>query len=119
VKLLADECCPARIFHALRDGGFDVTYIFETARGSSDTQVASMAIAENRIILTADYDFGEMVVRDRVPLPGVIIIAPWQEPIAERTARVVQALTTPGAEFAGRLTIIARDRVRLRPLTAI
>jgi len=118
VKLLADECCPARIVRALRDVGFDVIYIFETARGSSDEQVASMAIAENRIILSADYDFGEMAVRDRAPLPGVIIIAAWREPIVERIARVIQAMTTPGAEFAGRLTIIERDRVRFRPLAA-
>ena len=118
MNLLADECCPARIVHALRDGGFDVIYIFETARGSSDAQVANIAIAENRIILSADYDFGEMAVRDKVPLLGVIIIAPWREPITERIARVIRTLTTPGAEFAGRLTIIARDRVRFRPLTA-
>jgi uncharacterized protein with PIN domain len=118
VKLLADECCPGRLVQALRDEGFDVVYVFEAARGATDAQVADMAIAESRIVLTADYDFGEMAVREKLAMPGVIIIAPWHEPIIERIARVRQVLTTPGIEFAGRLTIIGRERVRFRPLSA-
>jgi predicted nuclease of predicted toxin-antitoxin system len=116
VKFLADECCPRQISDALRNQGHDVRCVGDTDRRAPDQQVAEMASAENRIILTADYDFGEMAVRDRIPLPGVIIIAPGREAIAERVARVLDVTSEPGAQFDGRLTIIGMTRVRFRPL---
>jgi predicted nuclease of predicted toxin-antitoxin system len=117
VKLLADECCPRQIANALRDHGLDVRLVADTDKRAPDAQVAAMAVAENRIVLTADYDFGEMAVRDRLPLPGVIIIAPGRESIAERVARVLQVIAGSDAQFEGKLTIIGMTRVRFRPLS--
>ena len=116
MKFLADECCPRQISDALRRHGHDVRCVADTDKRAPDLQVAEMASAENRIVLTADYDFGEMAIRDRIPLPGVIIIAPGREAIAERCARVLSVISEPNAQFEGRLTIIGTTRVRFRPL---
>jgi predicted nuclease of predicted toxin-antitoxin system len=115
VKLLADEC-PRQIADALRQHGHDVRDVAATDQRAPDSLVAQIAVAEDRIILTADYDFGEMAVRDRMHLPGVIIIAPGRETVAERVARVLEVIAEPDARFAGRLTIIGMSRVRFRPL---
>ena len=34
------------------------------------------ALVENRIIVTADYDFGEIAIRHRRVMPGVVLLAP-------------------------------------------
>lgn len=39
MKLLADECCDAGLVKALRDEGYDVTYVLESMRGASDIEV--------------------------------------------------------------------------------
>jgi predicted nuclease of predicted toxin-antitoxin system len=48
---------------ALRQGGHDVLWIRETAPGSPDSVVLSIAQSEERLLITFDKDFGELVYR--------------------------------------------------------
>lgn len=63
MKLLADECCAARLVGALRDHGHDVLYAAETMQGKPDRSILRRAYDERRLLLTEDKDFGELVVR--------------------------------------------------------
>ena len=46
----------------LRHAGYDVVSVFETARGSDDVEVLSMAVTDDRILLTYDKnDFGALI----------------------------------------------------------
>jgi predicted nuclease of predicted toxin-antitoxin system len=67
VNFLADECCDAFLVTGLRSDGHDVLYIKEIAPGSDDNVVLQMAAKQQRILLTEDKDFGELVVRLRLP----------------------------------------------------
>ena len=116
MKLLADECYPRRIIQALRAAGHDVRDIATTDHRATDVEVVGIAVADDRILMTADYDFAEMTIRDRTPLPGLIILAPSRETIAERALRIVEVLTASDDQFRGRLTVVNQIRVRFRPL---
>ncbi|GGB18741.1 DUF5615 family PIN-like protein [Puia dinghuensis] len=59
--ILADENIPFEITKSLRGEGFEVTSIYEAARGISDEQVIEMAVKYDFILLTEDKDFGEWV----------------------------------------------------------
>ena len=43
MNLLADECCDAQVVEALREDGHDATYVLESMRAASDTQVLQHA----------------------------------------------------------------------------
>jgi hypothetical protein len=70
----------------LREAGHDVRYAAETHRRATDAEVTALAIAEDRLVITADYDFGELVVRRREPIPGVVLLAPSEVVIVDKVA---------------------------------
>ena len=58
----------------LRDQGHEVFSVFDEARGISDEEVLNKAVSENRILITVDKDFGEMIYRERREHCGVILL---------------------------------------------
>jgi hypothetical protein len=65
VKLLADEGVDAAIVTRLRSDGHDVVYVAELSPGITDEAVLELANANERILVTTDKDFGELVFRLR------------------------------------------------------
>jgi predicted nuclease of predicted toxin-antitoxin system len=61
VRWLADECVAAPLVNSLRAAGHDVTYVAEVAASLGDTDVIALAMRENRVLLTEDKDFGDLV----------------------------------------------------------
>lgn len=118
MRFLADECCPAGIVAALRRAGHDVVHALESHTGMADRALAAIAWREDRIILTEDYDFGELAVRGGLPLPGLIILFMNELAASERARRVLHIVETSGADLLGKLTIIAADNTRRRALRA-
>jgi predicted nuclease of predicted toxin-antitoxin system len=59
--ILADENIPFEITKSHREQGFEVTFVFKTARGICDERVIEMALKYDYLLLTEDKDFGEWV----------------------------------------------------------
>ncbi|MGH9785718.1 MAG: DUF5615 family PIN-like protein [Terriglobia bacterium] len=74
MRFLADECCDFAAVLSLRADGHDVLAVSEFQGRSVDKEVMELALTENRILLTADKDFGWLVFAGRVNSPGVILI---------------------------------------------
>jgi predicted nuclease of predicted toxin-antitoxin system len=74
MRFLADECCDFAAVRALRGEGHDVLAVSEYQHRSVDKDVLEFALAENRILLTEDKDFGWHVFAGRMDSPGVILI---------------------------------------------
>lgn len=74
MRFFADECCDADTVRALRDDDHDVLYVTETMPGALDSQILDRAYAENRILITEDKDFGELIYRLRRPAREVILL---------------------------------------------
>lgn len=52
----------------------EVFSVFDEARGMTDDEVLTKAFVENRILITNDKDFGEMIFRERRNHHGVIFM---------------------------------------------
>jgi len=61
VQFLADESLDMAVVPALRLAGFDVRAVAEERPGTADEDVAALAMADDRILLTEDRDFGRIV----------------------------------------------------------
>jgi predicted nuclease of predicted toxin-antitoxin system len=62
MKLLADENMRRDIVDWLRATGHDVAWISESNPGVSDETILDMANRDERMVLSADLDFGELVI---------------------------------------------------------
>jgi predicted nuclease of predicted toxin-antitoxin system len=116
VKLLADECCEASLVQALRDDGHDVLYGAETLRRLSDIDVLHRSVAEQRLLLTEDKDFGELVFRLRRSGYGVILLRFAEEEQAAKIDRLRHVLADRPERLSGAFVVLEIDKTRIRPL---
>lgn len=77
-----------------------------------------MAAGEDRLVVTQDYDFGELAVRRKLAVSGVVLIACQGLPPAQRAERLRQIVDDLQGRLIGALAVIEPKRVRLRDLSA-
>ncbi|HEY5239657.1 MAG TPA: DUF5615 family PIN-like protein [Rhizomicrobium sp.] len=119
MRFLADENCDRLIVETLRTAGHDVSYVVEGRRGQGDQQLFKDAFAQNRILLTADLDFGHLAEQEAQQAPAIILMrlsALNRDKRARRVADVVEQLTDA---VPGHLLIIEPGQIRLRTLNKV
>ncbi len=115
MKFLADENFPFPALSELRKRGYDLSSIAEDHAGSSDEEVAGICDREGRILLTFDKDFGELVFR-RGLSAGSSVVLFRINPEPEALVEILRSLTDTWLLTAGVFCVVAKDRVRVRPL---
>jgi predicted nuclease of predicted toxin-antitoxin system len=94
----------------------DVRYAAETDHRAADRDLLALARAEDRIVITEDFDFGDLLVRDQARTAGVVILFLPKLLPEERAARLARLLGETTLKFAGALPVVEARRVRQRPL---
>jgi predicted nuclease of predicted toxin-antitoxin system len=85
VKFLLDEGLPFRLAAFLENDGHDVTVCGrDHPQALDDRDILAIAFAEQRIVLTNDKDFGDLVFRDHQPHSGVLLFRLGYVPIDVR-----------------------------------
>jgi len=74
MKFLVDESSGRRLFHFLREKGYDATFVKDVLPKADDIDVLKFAEKEQRIIISNDKDFGELIFRLGMPSSGVILL---------------------------------------------
>jgi len=73
--LLADQNLHVGVVAWLRAEGFDVLSTRDVGLGrATDTLLIDISLAQQRVIVTHDLDFGELAVRTRRSVHGVILL---------------------------------------------
>lgn len=117
MNLFADENIARPIVAWLRTRGHDVLYASEVQPGASDVNWLARAESEDRLILTADTDFGELIFRDGLTSHGVVLLRLGELTVPERLARLEQAWASVEANPTGKFLVITATRLRIRDLT--
>jgi predicted nuclease of predicted toxin-antitoxin system len=116
VTFLFDENLSPRQAARLRARGYDAVAVVEIGcSGASDPIIRSNAIAMNRILVTLDADFGNILRYPVVGTPGVIWLRlhpPTEKAISEALDRVIDKLGAQGLEE--KLIVVDEDKIRIR-----
>lgn len=75
MTFLANENFPLDAVEALRRAGHDVAWVRTDAPGSTDSQVLARAVAEGRLLLTFDKDFGDLAFHAGLPAGCGIVLS--------------------------------------------
>jgi predicted nuclease of predicted toxin-antitoxin system len=116
IRFLADENVSRLVVERLRATGFDVSSVRETTPGAPDKDILDAAGSDDRILITEDRDFGELVVRQRLKVRGVILLELDRLPNAAEAELVAEVVRIHGSKLTGNLLVIEPARVRVRPL---
>lgn len=115
-KFLANENVPAEVVNAVRRAGHDMTWINELSPGANDDAVLAMSIAESRILVTFDKDFGEMVFRRGLKASCSVILLRPKLHSPEHISRFTVAVLGEGRAWAGHFAVAHEGRLRMVPL---
>lgn len=91
-------------------------FVLEIGRGISDENVLDLANKDERIIITNDDDFGELVVRQQRKVRGLILLQLDRLSGKARDDRAVECICANMDRFEGNLIVIRPDDIRARPL---
>lgn len=118
MRFLADENFPRPALEALRDAGLDIVWIADSHSGATDIEVLELCMAQRRVLLTFDKDFGELAFIKGLPAEcGIVLfrIAP-QSP--KEVAVIALSAVQHQPSWSGYFSVVTRKQIRMRPLTS-
>jgi predicted nuclease of predicted toxin-antitoxin system len=116
MELFADENVALPIVVWLRNQGNNVVYAAEVEPGVPDIDWLEKAEKEERLVVTADKDFGEMVFRDHRNTYGVILLRMERLTVAKRITRLEIVWPVIEANPSGKFIVITEKKIRVRSL---
>lgn len=112
-SFLANENVPGEVVDAVRQAGHDMTWVSELSPGATDDDVLASSVAEGRILVTFDKDFGEMVFhRGQKATCGVVLLRPRLQS-ADYLCRFTVAVLGQGLDWAGHFSVADERRLRM------
>ncbi|MCR4305953.1 MAG: DUF5615 family PIN-like protein [Candidatus Daviesbacteria bacterium] len=109
MKFIADENLGSEVPKCLRGLGIDIIAAADMAAGKPDPDILSLANNQRRILITLDKDFGELVFKEGLIHPGVILLRLRDESIDNKKKILLKILNSK-QEFTGKFTVI-REKV--------
>ena len=116
MNLFADESVDKPIVERLRQASHDVVYVAELAPSITDDEVLREANGRSAVLVTADKDFGELVVRLGLPAFGVVLVRMNPADSAAKLSRLREVLQHHAARLAGSFVVVDESKTRFRPL---
>ncbi|HEX6884099.1 MAG TPA: DUF5615 family PIN-like protein [Planctomycetota bacterium] len=119
MKLLIDNALSPLVAERLRATGQDVVHVREVGlQTAEDGAIFEFARSEERILVSADTDFGTTLFRLRARHPSVILFRHGAERDPDQQAKLLE-LHLPslaGALAEGSLVVFEPARIRIRSL---
>jgi predicted nuclease of predicted toxin-antitoxin system len=114
-RFLADENIPVDAVDGLRSAGHDVLWITTGFAGLTDQAVLAKAVEDQRVLLTFDKDFGELVFRGSRPACGVVLFRTGPA-TAGALVTLVLTVIASATDWIGHFSVVKGSRLRRVPL---
>ena len=116
MRFKLDENLPIQFKRLFTESGHDAaTVIDEGIGGVTDGELASVCLAEERVLVTQDLDFADIRTYPPPKHPGIIVFrlaTQARDDVLQVAATLIEALVT--ASPIGQLWIVEDTRVRIR-----
>ena len=113
LKFLVDAGVGRSVEEALSQQ-HDVLSVLSFNAGFPDEEILKLAHQQQRIIVTMDKDFGELVFRGKLPHYGVLLLRLESATAAERTSVVNQILANFSGRLCGNFCTYQNGQLRIR-----
>jgi predicted nuclease of predicted toxin-antitoxin system len=118
MRFLADMGVAIRVVEWLRDEDYDARHLREEElQRLPDDQIFGKAVAENRVVLTFDLDFGEIVASSGRQKVSVVLFRLQNTRTPHVIERLKAALQEAGPALEqGAVVVVEESRFRIRRL---
>jgi len=118
LRFLVDNALSRKLAERLRQAGHDAVHLREIGRQSApDSEVLARAVEEDRIIISSDMDFGDLIAARELIRPSVILFRRVQRRTNSRLALLLKNLAAISVDLErGSIVILESSRMRIRRL---
>ena len=112
MRLLIDANLGRKFTGLLKLAGHDAVYVNDLLPKASDEEILSFAKRENRIVITNDKDFGELIFKLGVLSTGIILLRTLTTDPEKRFDMIKDVLS----KSEGRFVVVKEGQIRTRYL---
>lgn len=114
MKVLIDSCVSGAVAAAARDHGHDVVWTGDWPADPGDETILNSAVAELRVVVTVDKDFGELAVLRGTRHAGIVRLVNLT--VGQQTTLINEVLKKYERDLAaGAIVTVESFRIRVRP----
>ena len=113
MNFIVDECVGPSVARWLTEKGYNVFSVYDQAMGEDDTFVLQKAIDENRILVTSDKDFGEMIFRDNWNHCGVILFRLLDERVKNKISKLELLLNNHEKDLENNFIVLTEKTIKI------
>lgn len=114
LKFIADESLEYSIVLWLRELDYDVISIAEDFPSVEDEKVLGKATREDRIIITNDKDFGDLIFLNKLSHKGIILLRFRTEEVETKINFLKSLLKNYSGKITNKFTVIDESKIRIR-----
>ena len=119
MKFLVDNALSPALAIGLRERGHDAVHVREYGlQDAADDELFGRAVAEARVIITADTDFAMLLARTNASRPSLILYRGTVAyvPASQLSILLINLPSLEEALTRGCVAVIETDRIRIRSL---
>ena len=121
MKFLIDNALSPVIARGLVEAGYDAIHVRDIGMAAaSDPEIFELAIRENRILVSADTDFGALLVFRESAKPSFVLFRQTDKRPSSQLAFLLNQLPTLKDDFSAGCVVVFEDtriRIRLLPIS--
>lgn len=118
MKFLADENVEWPVVETMRSLGHDVLAAHHDLSGESDETLLAIAYNEDRIFITNDTDFGNLIFYRQQVSSGIILMRFANENTNLKSQAIKHLLMHHESKLKNHFTVISEQQIRIRPLSS-
>lgn len=114
LKFLIDLGVGKKTENWLKSNGFDIRSVRDIDIRAKDSEILRIAVMENRMVITMDKDFGELVYNMEMNHTGVLILRLEDSTGDEKVYIIKKILVEYGDKIRNRFCVFQEGRLRIR-----
>jgi predicted nuclease of predicted toxin-antitoxin system len=115
MRFIIDESTGSGVVNYLQSQGYDAVSVVDIMPQADDIEILRYAYAENRLVITNDKDFGDLIFRSQEPHQGIVLLRLQDESGINRVSVISRVIAQYAEHLPGRFTVATEKNIRFRP----